>query len=137
MSITKAVGRLVVWGLIVYLFAKGALVLRPRETAAAMCAIVGALAHSHCVVEDAMAPPADVRPPATPSPTTSADRGGVLEKRRERHFVGEGQGDQCPKRGVTATPFDDPKMLGVNSRPFGGLLLGQTFLIADGAKPKP
>lgn len=46
MSISKFVGRCTIFGLIVWLFVRGALVLRPKETVAALSALIAALAHS-------------------------------------------------------------------------------------------
>lgn len=44
MSLSKCVGRCTILGLIIYLFVKGGLVLRPRETVAALSALIAALA---------------------------------------------------------------------------------------------
>lgn len=46
MSMSKFVGRCTILGLIVYLFVKGALVFRPKETVAALSALIAALANS-------------------------------------------------------------------------------------------
>lgn len=48
MSITKSVGRCTLFALVVYLFVRGALVLRPAQTAAALSALIAALMHACC-----------------------------------------------------------------------------------------
>ncbi len=42
----KAVGSMVLLGLVIYLFVKGALVMRPKETVAALSALLAALAQA-------------------------------------------------------------------------------------------
>lgn len=56
MSISKFVGRCTLLGLVVFLFVKGALVLRPRETVAALSALIAALVQACCGATSAPGP---------------------------------------------------------------------------------
>lgn len=60
MSLSKFVGRCTILGLIIYLFVKGALVLRPRETVAALSALIAALASACCGGSRSEPPPPTV-----------------------------------------------------------------------------
>lgn len=60
MSLSKFVGRCTILGLIIYLFVKGALVLRPRETVAALSALIAALANACCGASRSEPPPPTV-----------------------------------------------------------------------------
>lgn len=111
MSISKFVGRSVLVSFVVYLFVKGALVLRPKETVAAITTLVTALVHACAGGE--------------PSP----NHGAVLEERRERDLVGECQGNQRREGDVDAPVLDHAQVLGVKPGEFGGCFLGQIPLL--------
>lgn len=75
MSLSKFVGRCTLLGLIIYLFVKGALVLRPRETVAALSALIAALANACCGGSQHADPPSiDVRIVTTSSYSASPSR---------------------------------------------------------------
>lgn len=60
MSISKFVGRCTILGLIIYLFVKGALVLRPKETVAALSALIAAFANTCCGGSGSEPPPTNI-----------------------------------------------------------------------------
>lgn len=60
MRLSKFVGRCTILGLIVYLFVKGALVLRPKETVAALSALIAALVNACCGTSGTEPPPPTV-----------------------------------------------------------------------------
>lgn len=107
-SVTKTVGRCTLSALIVYLFVKGALVLRPAQTAAAMSALITALIRA-CG--------------ASTSPTSSPEDGAALEERQQGDLVSHGQGYERREGNVDPGVLDDAQVLGVKARQFGGLLL--------------
>lgn len=87
MSVSKFVGRCTILGLIIYLFVKGALVLRPRETVAALSALIAALANARCGGSTADPPPTiDLRAPtssclALPPRSEQRTRASAVESR--------------------------------------------------------
>jgi hypothetical protein len=109
-------------GLVIYLFVKGALVMRPRETVTALTTLIAALVQSCC----------------GSAPTTSSPRDGAsLEERRQGDLVRDGQRDERGERHVDAAVLDDAQVLGVKPGQFGGLLLRQSSLFAKLSKPQP
>ena len=117
MSLSKPIGRLVAVALVVYLFAKGALLLRPRETTAALSALIAALLHACCGAGSA-----------------SPDGRAALEERGQRDFVGVGeshQGGEAHALGGGARGLDHAQVLRMDARPLGGFLLGQPLLLPD------
>jgi hypothetical protein len=119
MSLSKPIGRLVGVALVVYLFMKGALVLRPRETTAALSALIAALLHACCGAGSA-----------------SPDGRAALEERGQRDFVGVGQSHQAGEGDVGLAALDDAQVLRVDAGSFGCLLLGQPLGVADLTKPQ-
>jgi hypothetical protein len=116
-SISKSVGRLVLLGVVGYLFAKGALVLRPRETVAALSALIGAMVHA-----------------CSGAASASPDGRAALEERRQGELEGECQRHQRGEGDVDAAVLDDAQVLCVQSGEFGGLLLGQSALLTKLSK---
>ena len=121
MSVTKAVGRLTLWALVVYLFIKGALVLVPRKFVLAISALVAALVHV-------------CSGPATP---TSSDGGGSLEERGQGNLVGVSEGNERPEGCVSLTALDHAQVLGVDAGLLRGFLLGQPLLLSNRPKTQP
>lgn len=136
MSISRGVGRLVIVAGVAYLFAKGALVLRPQEAAGVVCDVVASIAHAHCNISGAERS-GDSRSPAPRSPVALSDHGGAVEQRREGDLVRERQCHDRPEGGVGPASLNDSEMLGVDRRALGSLLLRQSLLLADGAQSKP
>ena len=116
MSISKAVGRLVLVGLVIFLFIKGALVLRPKETMAALSALIAALVHACCG-------------PSTNS--SSAQNGAALEERREGELVRHRQGDQRGEGDVHPSVLDHAEVLRMQAGQFGGFFLRQLALFPE------
>lgn len=86
MSLSKFVGRCTILGLIVYLFVKGALILRPKDTVAALSALIAALANSCCGGGGHSEPP----PPTVDIRATSSCRASLPRwARRTRIAVAE------------------------------------------------
>jgi hypothetical protein len=110
---------MVLLGLAIYLFARGALVMRPRETVAALSTLIAALVHSCCGADP------------------SANDRAALEERREGDLVGDCQGSQRGERDVDPAVFDHAQVLGVKPGEFGGSLLGQVPLFSKLSKSKP
>lgn len=87
MSLSKFVGRCTILGLIIYLFVKGALILRPRETVAALSALIAAQASACCGGTSEPAPPTiDIRVPTSSCPASplrsgQRTRGAAAETR--------------------------------------------------------
>lgn len=133
MSITRSVGRLVIGVGIIYLFAKGALVLRPRETAGVVCDVVASIAHAHCSISGVESF-VDSRSPAPRSTVASSDRGGAVEQGGEGDLVRERQCHQRPEGGVSSAALDHPQVLGVDGGSLRRLLLRQSLLLADGTQ---
>lgn len=123
MSFSKFVGRCTLLGLVVFLFVKGALVLRPKETIAALSALIAALVHACCG--------------ASSAPEPSAQNRAALEERRERDLVGDRQSGEGREGDVHRTVFDDAQVLGVEPGDLGSLFLGQFSLLAELPKTKP
>jgi hypothetical protein len=111
-SITRSVGCVTLWALVVYLFVKGALVLVPRQFVLAISALIAALVH---VCSGSAAP--------------SSDGGGTFEEGRQRDLVSVSEGHQCPEGSVGLAAFDHAEVLGVDGGSFGSLLLRQPLLI--------
>ena len=131
MSITKSVGRLTLWALVIYLFVKGALAIVPRQLVAALSVLIAALVHACCGSDGAVD-----RDHATvePAAVTSAYSGGVLEEDGERDLVRVRQGHERPEGGVGLAALDHAEVLGVDGGTFSRLLLRQPLLLPDGAK---
>lgn len=121
MSFSKFVGRCTILGLVVFLFVKGALVVRPKQTIAALSALIAALVQACCG--------------SVPS-DPSSQNGAALEERRERDLVGDRQGGERGEGDVHRAVFDDAQVLGVEPGDLGGLLLGQLPLLAELPKAK-
>lgn len=123
MSFSKCVGRCTLLGLVVFLFVKGALVLRPRETVAALSALIAALVQACCGASSASEP--------------SSQNRAAVEERRERDLVGDRQSGERGECDVHRSVLDDAEVLGVKPGDLGGLLLGQLPLLAELPKTKP
>ncbi len=70
MSLSSAVGRTVLQGLVVWLIVKGAIVIRPAQTIAAMSALIAGLIGS-CAGADSSSHPASTTRTASATSTTS------------------------------------------------------------------
>lgn len=117
----RAIGSAVVLGFVIYLFVKGALVMRPRETISALSALLAALVHA-CSGSTSTAPSLQDRAP--------------LEESRERDLVRDRQGDEGGEGHVDPGVLDHAEVLGVQSGQLGGILLGQLPFLPELPKPK-
>jgi len=117
--VSKFVGRSVLVAFVLYLFVKGALVLRPKDTTAALTALIAALVHA-CS-------------PGAPS----ADDRAAIEESRKGDLVGECQSHQRGEGDVDRPVFDDAQVLGVKPGEFGGSFLGQVPLFTNLPQTKP
>jgi len=115
--VRKAVGSMVLVALAIYLFTKGALVMRPRETTAALWALIAALMHACCG-------------------SSSTNDGTAFEERREGDLVSECDGHERGEGDVDPGVLDHAQVLGVKPRQFSGLLLGQFTLFSKLPKTK-
>lgn len=129
-SITKSVGCLTLWALVVYLFVKGALVLVPRKFTLAISALIAALVH---LCSGSQALPASSSSGAPPS----ADGGRALEEGHEGDLVREREGHKGAEGGVRLAAFDHAEVLGVDGGSLGGLLLRQPLLLPDRTQAEP
>lgn len=122
MSFSKFVGRCTLLGLVVFLFVKGALVLRPKETIAALSALIAALLHACCG--------------ASSAPEPSSQNRAALEERRERDLVRHRERDERSERRVRLARLQDADVLRVQSCDLGSLFLRQLTLLSELPKSK-
>ncbi len=135
MSISRTVGHCTIFGLVVYLFIKGALVMRPRETIAALSALIAALVNG-CCGSDSTRAGKDHEARASVVVITSAEHGSPLEERRQRDLVGNRQCRERREGDVDPAILDHAQVLGVQTGKFGGALLGQPTLFTKLPKPQ-
>jgi hypothetical protein len=121
-SMTKAIGSMVLLGIVIYLFVRGALVMRQRETVTALSGLIAALAQACCGSAPATSLPGDSTP---------------LEERRERDLVRDRQRDERREGHVHAAVLDDAQVLGVKAGDLRRLLLGKAAFVAKPSEPQP
>jgi hypothetical protein len=133
----KAIGSTVLVSFVIYLFAKGALVMRPRETVVALSALIAALAQA-CSGQasddrhEQLASKSNLSVSTSRSPQDRAS----FEERGQRDPVGHGQGHERREGHVDPTVLDHAQVLGVKPGQLGGLFLGQLALFTELPKPK-
>lgn len=96
MSLSKFVGRCTILGLIIYLFVKGALVLRPKEIVAALSALIAALVNACCGSTIGTEP----SPTTVDLRTTSSCSASPLRSERRTHATAA----ESPPPGARASP---------------------------------
>jgi len=131
----RGLGRMVFWGVVVFLFVKRALVLRPRETIAALSALISALVNACCGIDSTRAVEHHDESAAF-SVITSANYGRPFEERGERDLVGDRQCRERREGDVDPAILDHAQVLGVKPGKFSGILLGQLPLFAELSKPQ-
>ena len=120
----KKVGGLVLTVLVIYLFIRGALVMRPKEMVGALSTLIAFLVNACSGL-----PQGDTSP-ASPQHRTA------LEERRERDPVGNCQGHEGRESNVDPGVLDHAQVLGVEPGKFCGLLLSKLSFFPNLAEPQ-
>lgn len=109
----RNIGNFVLLGLVVYLIANGAIVIRPREMGPVLASVIVSVVGA-----------------CSTSAEPSLQDGAPLEEGREGHLVGNGKGHHRSEGHVDPAVLDDAEMLRMQSGQFGGCFLSQFTLFS-------
>lgn len=117
----KSIGSAVLVSLVIYLFAKSALVMRPKETIVALTALIVGLVNACC---------------GTPSTPASPQNRAALEEGRKGNLVGDSKGYEGRKGHVDARVLDHTEVLGVQPGQLGSIFLCEASFFPKLPQPK-
>lgn len=112
----KSIGTLVLVSLVVYLFATGAVVMRPKEMVTALSALIAGIVNAGCGAHKT---------------TASSQDWAALEERRQGDLVSNRESHEGRERHVDPGVLDHAEVLGVQAGQFGGSFLGQLSLFPE------